>query len=357
MFKIETEQEIKERIFKNIKSDLDKSEGSILNDIVGALALEIINNQIYFKNGFNASFIETATGELLDFRCKEHGVYRKQGKKALGEVRFVGEGTTVISKGTIIINNNTNLNYITTNDCNLNNTCIVEAENIGSTYNTVNADLKLIKDNTEVKSIEVVDCISGGENIETDDDLRERLYFVVSHPEGVGTVKDYERWALEVDGVKIAKAIPCYYGNGTVKVIIGGEYGEILDYDLVKRVQDYICPLEGEGYGTGKAPIGARAIITTFEKVPLYIFISNLKIIDGYIIDDIKENLEKDIKDYLLKVDKYVRYNELISIVIDSYGVLDFDSISLNEGKDNIFIDFDKKAVLDNLIIEDIVTS
>ena len=42
MFDIQTEQEIKARIFKNIKTDLDKSEGSILNDIVSAIALEII---------------------------------------------------------------------------------------------------------------------------------------------------------------------------------------------------------------------------------------------------------------------------------------------------------------------------
>ena len=86
MFDIQTEQEIKDRIFKNIKSDLDKSEGSILNDIVSVITLEIINNQVFFKNGFLSSFVETAKGELLDLRCKEHGVYRKQGEKAKGIV-------------------------------------------------------------------------------------------------------------------------------------------------------------------------------------------------------------------------------------------------------------------------------
>ena len=91
MFDIHTEQEIKDRIFKNIKSDLDKSEGSILNDIVSAIAVEIINNQVFFKNGFLSSFVETAKGEFLDLRCKEHGVYRKQGEKAKGEVIFRGD--------------------------------------------------------------------------------------------------------------------------------------------------------------------------------------------------------------------------------------------------------------------------
>lgn len=352
MFKVETEQDIKDRIFKTINNDLNKSEGSILNDIVGVLALEIINNQIYFKNGFDASFVETANGELLDLRCKEHGVYRKQGKKALGEVRFVGEGTIVIPKGTIIINSNTDLNYITTNDCNLNNTCIVEAENIGSTYNTVNADLKLIKDNTEVKSIELVDGISGGENIETDDELRKRLYFVVAYPEGVGTVKDYERWALEVDGVKIAKAIPCYYGNGTVRVIIGGDKGDILDDDLVKRVQDYICPLEDKGYGTGKAPIGSRAIVTTFDKVPINIKIFELSVFNNGELDNIKDIIKENINNYLMDVADTIRYNELISVIIDSYGVKDFKEIQINNNKNNISVRYDAKAILEDLIYE-----
>lgn len=352
MFKIETEQEIKERIFKNIDNDLNKSEGSILNDIVGALALEIINNQVMFKNGFNSSFIETAKSELLDLRCKEHGVYRKQGKKASGQIRIVGEGTIIIPRGTIIINNNTNLNYVTLNDCNLNNTCIIEAENIGSIYNTVNADLKLIKNNTQLKLIELVDGgISGGENIETDDDLRERLYFVVSHPEGVGTVTDYERWALEVDGVKIAKALPCFYGNGTVKVIIGGEYGSVLDDELVNKVQEYICPL-GDNYGRGKAPIGSAVTVTTFEKVPISIRIEELKIEDTYNLDTVKLKLKESIRDYLLKVKDIIRYNEIISIVIDSYGVLDFSNVYINNSKENKTLNFDEKGILEGILYE-----
>ena len=350
MFDIQTEQEIKERIFKNIKSDLDKSEGSIINDIVSVISLEIVNNQVFFKNGFLSSFVETAKGELLDLRCKEHGVYRKQGEKAKGEVIFRGDNEEyIIPKDTIIINNNTNLKYITLEDTKINQICSVISENIGALYNTSNPNFNLIKQDNNIKLIELNKDIFGGENIESDEDLRKRLYFIVSNPEGVGTVTDYERWALEVDGVKVAKALPCFYGNGTVKVIVGGEYGSVLEDELVQKVQDYICPL-GEKYGRGKAPIGSTATVTTFEKVPISISIEGLKIEDTYNLDIVKLKLEENIKEYLLKTTEVIIYHEIIGIVIESYGVKDFKELLVNGFKENITLNFDEKGILEEIV-------
>ena len=354
MFDIHTEQEIKERIFKNIKSNLDKSEGSITNDIVSAIAVEIINNQIFFKNGFLSSFVETAKGEFLDLRCKEHGVYRKQGEKANGIVILKSDEDIEIEEGTILINEKTSLRYIIKEDSKSNSQCEIEAESIGSNYNLIkNNRLVLFKDNSKIKEIEIIEDIIGGENIESDEDLRKRLYFIVAHPEGVGTVTDYERWALEVDGVKIAKALPCFYGNGTVKVIVGGENGKILDEDLIKKVQDYICPLDDYGYGTGKAPIGARAIITTFNKIPINIKIVNLSIFNQYETDKVKEKLNENIINYLTETSDKIIYHELISVVIESYGIEDFEELLINGLKQNIKVSYDEKAILEGITYEE----
>lgn len=352
MFDIQTEQEIKERIFKNIKSDLDKGEGSILNDIVSAISLEIINNQTFFKNGFLSSFIETARGELLDLRCKEHGVYRKQGEKSKGLVILKSDEDIEIEE-TILVNEKTSLRYIIKEGAISNRQCSIEAENIGSKYNlTKDNTLVLFRDNSKIKAIEITEDIIGGEDIESDEDLRKRLYFVVAHPEGVGTVTDYERWALEVDGVKIAKAMPCFYGNGTVKVIVGGENGQILDEELIKKVQNYICPLEVNGYGTGKAPIGARATITTFNKIPINVKIINLNIVNQYDINKVKEKLEENINKYLIETLDTLIYHELISVVIESYGVKDFQELLINGLKQNIKVSYDEKAILEEIVYE-----
>ena len=219
-------------------------------------------------------------------------------------------------------------------------------------YNTSNPNFNLIKQDSNIKLIELNKEISGGENIESDEDLRKRLYFIVSNPEGVGTVTDYERWALEVDGVKVSKALPCFYGNGTVKVIIGGEYGSVLDDELVKKVQDYICPL-GEKYGRGKAPIGSTATVTTFEKVPISISIEGLKIEDTYNLDIVKLKLEENIKEYLLKTTEVIIYHEIIGIVIESYGVKDFKELLVNGFKENITLNFDEKGILEEIVYDE----
>lgn len=352
MFNIETEKEIKDRIYKYFKNDLNKSEGSILNDIVSVLALEIINNQIIFKNAFDSSFIETARGTLLDLRCKEHGVHRKKGQQAKGEVIFRGDNYEyIIPKNTIIVNKNTNLNYITLNDTKIDQICSVVSENIGSIYNTSNPNLQLSKQDNNIESIELNKEITGGEDVESDDDLRKRLYFVVSYPEGVGTVKDYERWALEVEGVKVAKALPCYYGNGTVRVIVGGDKGDILDRELIDKVQEYICPLTDDRYGQGKAPIGSRAIVTTFDKLSINIKILGLSVYNND-IDKIKETIRDNIDKYLLDVLDTIRYHEIISVIIESDGVKDFDEITINGSKDNIDITYNTKGVLEDVTYE-----
>ena len=352
MFNIDTEKEIKERIFKSINNDLDKSEGSFINDIVGALVLEIVHNQEIFKQGFLSSFIETAKGELLNLRCKEHGVYRKQGEKAKGIIILRSQEIIEIPKGTILINRKSNLRYLTTENTLTNNNCFVISEGIEIKYNlNKNNTLSLYENKFKIEEIEIIENIQGGENVENDDDLRERLYFIVSNPEGVGTVADYKRWALEIDGVKIVEVLPCFYGNGTVKIIIGGEYGSILDDDLVNKVQNYICPL-GEEYGKGKAPIGAQVTVATFESVPISIKIDNIKIEETYNIDIVKEKLEKELKHYLFKTQEIIRYNEIISVVIESYGVLDFESVYINDGKENINLNFNQKGELINITYE-----
>lgn len=353
MFNIDTEREIKDRIYKHLKNDLNKSEGSILNDIVSALSLEIINNQIIFKSAFDSSFIETARGELLDLRCKEHGVYRKKGKKAQGEVMFRGDNLDyIVLKDTVIINNNTNLKYLTLHDVKINEPCKVISESIGSMYNTANPDFTFVGDDNNIKSIELRLDITGGEDIENDHELRKRLYFTVAYPEGVGTVRDYERWALEVEGVKVAKALPCYYGNGTVRVIVGGDKGDILDEDLIKRVQDYICPLDDGKYGTGKAPIGSKVTVTTFDKLSINIKITGLSVYNIDNLNNIKNTISNNLDKYLLDVVDTIRYNEVISVIIDSDGIKDFKDMTINDSKDNIEINYNTKGVLEDITYE-----
>lgn len=63
--------------------------------------------------------------------------------------------------------------------------------------------------------------ITGGRDIETDDELRARLIQRISNPAHGGAKADYELWALEVPGITRAWCVPRYNGDGSVRVYVG----------------------------------------------------------------------------------------------------------------------------------------
>jgi uncharacterized phage protein gp47/JayE len=83
---------------------------------------------------------------------------------------------------------------------------------------------------------------------ETDAELLARLLDFIRHPPGGGNKYDYERWALEVDGVKAAWCAPMYFGTGTVAVVIlaSGD-DEIPTQTLLDAVKAHIDLLRPAG--------------------------------------------------------------------------------------------------------------
>lgn len=76
---------------------------------------------------------------------------------------------------------------------------------------------------------------------ETDTALLDRLLLYIRQPPAGGNKYDYEKWALDVDGVKAAYCVPLAQGLGTVDVMIladGDE--EIPTQTLLDTVYDYI---------------------------------------------------------------------------------------------------------------------
>jgi hypothetical protein len=79
--------------------------------------------------------------------------------------------------------------------------------------------------------------LSRGED-EDDESLRVRVLYWKRYLEHGGTVKDYERWAKLVEGVKWAKSLDKPRGIGTVDTIVGGDPDK-LD-ELVNEVREMI---------------------------------------------------------------------------------------------------------------------
>ena len=79
---------------------------------------------------------------------------------------------------------------------------------------------------------------------ETDAAFLARILTYIRTPPAGGNAVDYERWALEVTGVKAAYCVPIPQGAGTVDVLIlADDEDELPDETLLDAVYDYIDAL------------------------------------------------------------------------------------------------------------------
>jgi len=104
--------------------------------------------------------------------------------------------------------------------------------------------------------------LTGGTDIEDDDDLRARVIARMKAPPHGGAVFDYETWALEVAGVTRAWVSPLELGLGTVTVrfVRDDDVSLIPDAGEVTTVQNYI---------DARRPVTAAVTVVAPVAVPL----------------------------------------------------------------------------------------
>lgn len=343
-------EKIRDRMLNNINSDVNKLEGSLISDITSSMALEL--EQAYQDRDLllKLMFPQTSFGEFLDMSSQAGGVWRKQGSKSKGLVKFKGEWHLEIPKGTQVTTEN-GLIYITLIEGSIKPTgevvIPVEAIENGSKYNiSPNKITNLVASIDGVESVTNEEEFTEGSDIETDEELIKRLLFFKQNPPGTGNKSDYERWAKSVNGVFTATVIPLWNGNGTVKVIIGGLQGEPVRQDVIDEVQNLLDPNK-DGSGGGLSPIGATVTVVSVTSKVVDIVISGLVLEDEYTLELTKDNILKSISLYF---DSYkgstIRIREIESILINTVGVLDFKDITLNGKRENVDINDDERGML-----------
>ena len=134
MFTNQTYENIKQRILDNIAIDIDKREGSFTSNMISPLSQELAKAYINMSDILSLGFIDDTFDTFLDKRVAEFGVYRKQGSKAIGEIKVEGQEGATIENGTILKGND--LYFTVLNDIELPNddTIYVEANEVGYKY-------------------------------------------------------------------------------------------------------------------------------------------------------------------------------------------------------------------------------
>ena len=352
MFTNQTYEVIKQRILDNINIDIDKREGSFTSNMVSPLSQELAKAYINMGDILSLGFIEDNFDTFLDKRVAEFGVYRKQGSKAIGEIKVEGQEGTTIENGTILKANN--LYFTVLNDIELPNDNIlyVEANEAGYKYNLLaNTEFELVEKNDKVtKLINEVE-FTNGVDIETDEDLRKRFIKVVNNPSTSGNKNHYEEWALEVNGVGRAIVYPLWdkdngmNGNGTVKVMIVGNDNKPVSEDIVNN-----CKLHIEE----NMPIGCSLTVTTPTNLNIIINAS-IELKEGYELEDVKADFENSLNEYLKDVTTELTYSKVYVLLANHIGIEDISSLLVNDNNINISIAEDKIINISEINLVEVV--
>ena len=338
MFDDMTYEKILNDMLSRVTNDVDKREGSIIYDALASCAYKLAESYFLLNNFIDLVLLDTAVGEYLDRAVLSHGINRKEATYSIRKI----ETNTEIDIGTrwgiediyyTVKEKITDTSYKAI--CNLS----------GAVGNLYNGELENI-DNVSGVTANLTDILEAGVEEESDEDLRNRFYNKVRYPSTSGNIYDYKKWALEVAGVGDAKVYPLWNGNGTVKVVIIDSNKEIANGELIKKVSNYI---------EEKRPIGATVTVKSAIKKDIDISVTIVIDSKKYILNNVKERLEENLKKYLKEIafkNSYVSYASIGNIIFNTEGILDYNNLLLNNSSKNINLEEEEIPTLRLLNVE-----
>ena len=347
---------IHKRMMENLPPDIDDTENGFPWDFTKPTALEKAEMlEFHLVETLKIMFPMWAYDEWLDYHAKGRGITRKPANAASGELLITGVPGTTIPAGfrfaapatadTPAIEYQTTEKYTIGEDGTVRvQVTAVEPGIKGNVpANTVTLMMTPIKGITSVNN---ETAITGGTEVESDDELRNRIMEIDAASEAsfVGSDGDYKRWAEEVPGVGTALVMPEWAGPGTVKVVVIDANGQPANQAIITAVYNNI--MSPDDRLQRKAPIGATVTVEApTAKEINYSFTLELKA--GENQETVLERFKAQLRTYYVEAKKegVVRYNKVSSILTNTEGVKDFTGLTMNGGTVNIVLEEDEYPV------------
>ena len=352
-----------------VSDDLDKREGSIIYTALAPFCYILEFFFINLKRMNSQAYIQTATGEYLDYKVAEQGMIRFQATKARvhGEFKdYYGEpldSETIkvgMTFGTNIMDGENVLQYTiiaTYVDPETNAVVpgeyILEANLYGTIGNQVNIPLASLVPIENLTTARVINTYISGRNIETDDELRSRYIERVKAKPFGGNIAQYKQEVGELDGVGGVQVYPVWNGGGTVKLSIVDNEIKPIDTAFIAYLQDVIDPENStgvNGLGLGMAPIGHKVTVTTPEEFTINVAMT-VTVKGSIDLPMVQQPITKAIEDYFTEerikwpiADTYNEYSlsifiaRIISAVLEISGIINVTNVTLNGGTTDVVL-------------------
>lgn len=355
-------EEIQQRMVDALPDGIDDMPGGFPYDFTMPTAIEKSELiQFHLVRTLMLMFPQYAWGDWLDLHAAAAGIERRPAGYASGSVTVTGDPGTVIPDGAIFCTEATDstpaLEYAAdsmaiipeSGSVTVEVTAVEAGRESNTKKNTVVFALTSIKGLSTVNN---PDDITGGTDVESDEDLLERIE-EENFRDGatfIGNDSDYIRWAKEVVGVGDCIVVPTWNGPGTVKLIIVDSNGEPANARLIEAVYDHIVSPHDRSLRllpTACAELTVEAATTKKISYTCTGLVYDDTTDIPTIVSQFKELVMKEYSE--AKVEGILVYNQVRPLITDIPGVSDFDTFLMNGAEENIPLSNDEYAATDQV--------
>lgn len=343
IYKMETKEQIHQRMLKNTNPAHDRSVGSYIYDVEKVAAIEFASQQAKIDEVNKKLDIYNLSGdELTRFVYQQTGVKRKLATKAILPVIISGAEGAKINIGDVVSAGD--INFLSVEEKTIDSSgsiqVLVECELAGSMGNVpAGAINKFPTTIAGLVNVYNSEPSTTGYDEEADESLIERYFERKQNPGKSGNPAHYKQWAKEVTGVGDAKVFPRFNGPLTMRVVIINQNGLPADDELVNATYEHVAT---------EMPFGVdELLVESAIAVPININ-ATLHLVEGYAQAVVIENIRTKISTYLAKnafKSNVISYAQLGALIIESEGVLDYENLLVNGGTANIPIADDAIAI------------
>lgn len=349
MYEDMTPEKIRKRILDRLTTDLQTREGSFTNDVIAAAAEEISEVYHALDALVPAFYVDETSGPYIDKQAGIVGVVRKAGTAARCAMTFEGSDGASIPAGAVYYTASGLAFYLEAPVTLRNGTGegTLIASEAGDAYNIAAGEIVTALRNYGGVTGFASAAADGGADPETDGALLERYLERMRKPATSGNPWHYQRWAKEVEGVGAARVISKWNGPGTVKIIAA-------DQDLQPATAAAVAACAA--HIEAERPVGPA--VTVEAAGALEVRVEAEAVLDGSVSrGSVREALEEAVRAYLkslaaaafsgnvdlqlepLEAGNYeALFNRTAFLLLSIPGVLDYTSLKLNGGTENLTI-------------------
>lgn len=299
----QTYQNILTQMLDQVPATFDKRDTSPVPTALGPAAYALEGFYISLNQVQLAAYVQTATGQALDYLAVIAGLTRYPASAAVRLGIF--DMAVPIGSRYSTINGADSINFqataATTGETEGDYYYQLTAETPGSIGNEYTGPILPITAIPGLNSAQITDILVPGDDEESDEDFRARIIEALNDRPFGGNIASYRTYIMAIDGVGAVQVYPTWNGGGTVKCSVLGADFLPASPTLIENVQNAVDPPPNQGLGLGTAPIGAQVTIVAPDTLTVNVS-ATLQLASGYAIGQVQTPIQQAIENYMLSV-------------------------------------------------------